>query len=125
MTFLSTMGVLLASYFAFVWWATFLRGPFRFTYHPVVARFLPKGAWTFGARAYLKNAADLADFAPGGFEPLHLPYDHPVRQWFRHEKQHNHQFRVRPFMAPVYVFWDTVVGYWRNPLEKEAERAED
>lgn len=59
-----------AWYFAFMWWAVFGRGPFRFVY------------------------------------------------------QHNHQFRVRPFMAPVYIFWDKVVGYRKNPLEKEAERAE-
>lgn len=114
----------LAWYFAFMWWATFGRGTFRFCYNKYIAKLIPMDGWTFGARCYVKKPELLADFAPGGFEPLNLPHDHPVRQWFRHEAQHNHQFRVRPFMAPVYIFWDRVVGYRKNPLEKEAGRAE-
>ena len=117
----------LALYFALAGWATFLRGPFRFAYNPHIAPLVRRqGAdgTTVGARCYVGHPNLIAEF-PNGFEPVHLPYHSPARRWWRHEKGHNHQWRVRPLMAPVYVFWELLVGWQRNPLEIESRREED
>lgn len=118
---------ILALYGALAAWLTFGRGPFRFTYNRFVAWLLEKigkDAITIGARAYVRKPEMLKEFGPNGTEPTHLPYDHPIRKWWRHEKQHNRQWRVRPLMAPVYLVWGLAVGYEGNPLEIEAEREE-
>jgi len=119
--------VLAALYAGTVGWLTFGRGPFRFAYNPVVAWLLErirKDGITLFARCYSRTRKLIEDF-PNGFEPLHLPAQSWQRRWWRHEKQHNRQWRVRPFMAPVYLVLEILFGYAGNPLEHEADRAED
>lgn len=130
-TFLAVIGkallALVILWFPFIWWQTFLRGEFRFVYNPVIAfavkHWFKAMGWTCGARCYVDRPDRLDGFGPGGTEP-------PIRgtpehDWWQHECDgHGHQFRVRPFMGPVYVFWGIAVGYWNNPLEVEARREE-
>lgn len=124
---LKVLGFLVAAWFPFIWWQTFGRGGFRFVYNPYIAPLVRKWfkamGWTCGARCYVARPDLLEGFGPGGTEPPKRPS--AEHAWWRHEKDgHGRQFRVRPFMGPVYVFWGIVVGYVRNPLELEAEREE-
>lgn len=109
-------------------WATFLRGKFRFVYSPLVAPAVRRqGAdgTTIGARCYVAHPDLIAEF-PNGFEPTTLPWHSNARRWWRHEAwAHGKQWRVRPFMGPVYLFWEIAVGWKRNPLEIEGQQAED
>ncbi len=118
---------IVVAWFPFIWWQTFLRGEFRFVYNPVIAPHVRKqGAdgTTIGARCYVAHPGLITEF-PSGLEPVTLPWNSSARRWWRHEKRHNRQFRVRPFMGPVYLFWELAVGWKNNPLEIEAEREED
>jgi len=102
------------AYVLFSLWLVFGRGEFGFVHSPVVAWFLRKirmAAITIGARAYVAKPEYLQVAATGG-------------TLWKHEKQHNRQWRVRPFFAPVYLYWQLKEGYERNPLEEEARNAE-
>ena len=86
-------------------------GPFTQRYNPLIAWFLQRqgmAAITIGAHCFLADRN----------RPL-------TPQGEVHERWHFHQWRVRPFMAPVYLFWLLVVGYDHHPLENEARRAAD
>lgn len=119
--------VVLIGYVLGVYWAVYGRGKFHFVYNGLVAKFLRRvkmDGITLGARCYVREFNLILEF-PLGYEPVDLPHDSPARRWWRHEHQHYHQWRVRPFMAPVYIYWQLKSGYGHNPLEDEANRAEN
>ena len=99
--------LILGTYGALDFWLVYGRAPFHYRYNRLIAWFLKQRgmvAITIGATCYRVDMSTWSDQAD------------------RHERAHYHQWRVRPFFGPVYLFWILVRGYDHNADENEARR---
>lgn len=100
--------LLLVVYALPVFVVTYCVGPFHYRYAGWIARYLRSQGMAFITIGAMCFKAEIDSV--------------PTPEQDAHERHHNHQWRVRPFFAPVYLFWMLVKGYDKHEDEQDARR---